>query len=130
MIRIRPADAEETDRLVRSSWVETFSRVRPSGIAEWCWYDMHRAYVGKLLETSTVDVAELDSVPGEALGWVCYEPDRGKHRAAIHYVCVKTKYMHNGIGRKLLDHAIEKCGADPQMTHLTAAGRRLIGRTR
>lgn len=125
-IKIRPADQDERDKLVISSWVETFGKLRPRGLAEWVWYEMHRGWIANTLKHAAVDVAELDSVPGEALGWICYEVDRAPHKAAIHYVCVKSKYAHHGIAKLLLAHAQGLCGEQHQITHLNAAGRGLI----
>lgn len=97
----------------------------------WCWFEMHRAWVKRLLaDPSTVVL--VATLPGhdEALGWACITPPC-EHPLVVHYVYTITPARKRGVATALLAAAFERRDSRaPRFTHQSIVGDHLVAKIR
>ncbi len=128
--KLRPATPDEA-ALILDSWARSFgaasSMSKSRDLAQWLWYRAHRAVIKEILGGAQVAVAEFSDVPGEVLGWACWERPSSKGPLQIHYCYVKPPYRRNGIGTDLLHLAFSEAdNRGVRTTHRTRDGKRLM----
>lgn len=139
-ITIRPMSAIEST-LVLDSWTRSLDghssgsapssgryivRVGDTKLIGWSWFEMHRAWVHRLLEQpdTTVIVATLEG-HDEAIGWCAYSKP-GRHPLVVHYVYTLAVARHRGVGEQLLARALAQGdNRAPRFSHQSPLGSRI-----
>lgn len=134
MIILRYASDDERHGAVRSAWL---SCVLPRGKhssgffrAPYRGHEIGLHLARRALELAVdellhapmtrVVVAELDTLPGELLGWTAFDDE------SVHFVRVPSGYGRRGLGTVLLRRA----GADKNPSYITGAGQALLDAVR
>lgn len=95
MIAFRPA-VQNDEGFIADSWVRSYGDSRWARDHGPGYVRSHDAAVKRLFARAQVFVACLEAHPETIIGWACTEPD------CVHYVYVKQKFRHEGLGKKLI----------------------------
>jgi ribosomal protein S18 acetylase RimI-like enzyme len=103
---------EPGDRaFVESSWRRNYDYAPcPGGVDE--YIATQSQMIASCLATSDVLVAHPQERHEQILGWACF-----RRPSTVHYVYVKPYYRRAGIGRALLEHAVDGVPKAVYITH-------------
>lgn len=104
-VAVRPMRREDASELgfVTQTWLRSSMRSKLAELIPRAVYVREEsALVSRIVDRSSVFVAEAVAVPGELSGWICTDGD------VLHFLYVKQPYRRLGIGRALMQVA-RKC---------------------
>jgi hypothetical protein len=128
--RVRPYRGESN--FVAGTWLRNYqSAPAVRNVDSDDYYRNHARLVSTLIDRCTILLAEHAEHSGLLLGFIVGERDQSG--AVIHYVCVKSAYKRNGIGRalwtSLLDGiALRSTVGTVRYTHARAPFTEIAGR--
>ena len=98
-IRVRQADEGDAS-FIYSSWLKSYA-AQNKDQPKLTIYELHRAVVSRLLETSITLVACMEDDPDQVLAWVCAQ--RIPKFLIVHYCYTKAPFRRFGLGKTRLE---------------------------
>jgi len=106
-----PEDAEAVERLRIAGWQTAYRGIIPDGYLDGLLVNVARRR--RCLAELPADISDSVAVAdGAVVGWIACGPCRGPDRIGLRYGEIFACYVHpgwwrKGVGRLLMDHAIE-----------------------